>query len=167
MRIGLGYDAHRLVSGRKLILGGVSVPFHRGLAGHSDADVLTHAICDALLGAAALGDLGAHFPDTDERYKEIESLKLLSHVGELITKEGYRIGNIDATVLAEQPKLIGHIPRMVQKIADCLGITPLRIGIKATTTEGMGFPGRGEGIAALATVLIQRAHFNDTEQTDT
>jgi 2-C-methyl-D-erythritol 2,4-cyclodiphosphate synthase len=154
MRIGQGFDAHRLTENRQLILGGVSVPHHKGLSGHSDADVLTHAICDAILGAAALGDLGTHFPDTDRQYKGISSLRLLSLVRNKIADIGFCVGNIDATVIAEQPKLAEFVPAMSKIIAETIGIETTRVSIKATTTEGMGFTGKGEGIAALAIALI-------------
>lgn len=155
MRIGTGYDVHRLVEGRKLILGGVEIPFAKGLLGHSDADVLLHAICDALLGAAALGDIGQHFPDTASEYKNIDSRILLREVGKLIEMKGFSIVNIDSTVIAQQPKLATFIPAMAANIAATLGISVEQVGIKATTTEGLGFEGRGEGISAQAVVLIK------------
>ena len=154
MRIGSGYDVHRLGEGLPLWLGGVQVPHTHGLIGHSDADVLLHAICDALLGAAALGDIGKHFPDTDPQYKGISSLKLLAHVGRLLTERGYRIGNIDSTVVAQRPKLAPYILQMRQNIADTLGIDISQVSVKATTTEHLGFVGRQEGIAAYAVALI-------------
>jgi len=154
MRVGMGYDVHRLVEGRELILGGVKVPYEKGLLGHSDADVLLHAVVDAILGAAALGDIGKHFPDTDERYKGISSLVLLGKVRELVEECGYRIGNIDATIVAQKPKLAPHIPGMVQNISEVLGIALNNVNVKATTTEGLGFTGSGEGIAAYAVVLL-------------
>ncbi len=154
-RVGTGFDAHGLVGGRPLIIGGMEIPHTQGLDGHSDADVLVHAIIDALLGAAALGDLGAHFPDTDNQYKNISSLTLLARARELLETKGYCIVNIDATVIAQRPKLAAHIPKMRGKIADVLGIEHADISIKATTTEGMGFTGREEGIAAQAACLIQ------------
>lgn len=154
MRIGIGYDVHRLVEDRLLILGGVDIPFEKGLLGHSDADVLTHAIMDALLGAAGLGDIGRHFPDTDERFKGISSLKLLAHVSVLLAEQGYRVGNIDAVVICERPKLKDYIEKMETKIADCLHISKEDINIKATTTERLGFTGRQEGIASEAVALI-------------
>ncbi len=154
MRIGNGYDAHRLAQNRKLILGGVDIHFDKGLLGHSDADVLTHAVCDALLGAAALGDVGRHFPDTDETFRGISSLKLLARVKEMIHAQGYCVGNIDATVIAEKPRLMEHIPAMVHNLSSTLKIDGTQINIKATTTEGMGFTGTGQGIAACATALI-------------
>ncbi|PIX86926.1 MAG: 2-C-methyl-D-erythritol 2,4-cyclodiphosphate synthase [Nitrospirae bacterium CG_4_9_14_3_um_filter_53_35] len=157
MRIGHGYDAHRLVQGRPLILGGVIIPFDKGLQGHSDADVLTHAVCDALLGAAALGDIGIHFPDTDQSYRGISSLKLLKHVGEMVFRQGYRVGNIDATIVAERPKLRDFITAMRENLAAALGIVSSQISVKATTTEGMGFTGTGQGIAAWAAALILTA----------
>ena len=154
MRIGTGYDVHRLVEGLPLWIGGVQVPHTHGLLGHSDADVLLHAICDALLGAAALGDIGKHFPDTDPQYKGISSLKLLAHVGELLAKHGYRVGNIDSTIVAQRPKLSPYIPQMRQAIADTLGIAVDQVSVKATTTEQLGFEGRQEGISAQAIALL-------------
>lgn len=155
MRIGHGYDAHRFSRNRALILGGITIPHEKGLLGHSDADVLTHAICDALLGAAALGDLGMHFPDSDARYHGISSLKLLTQVVTKVREAGYAIVNIDATVIAEKPQLDAFVPAMRTSLAAAAGVHGGRVSIKATTTEGMGFTGRGEGIAALATTLIQ------------
>ena len=154
LRIGHGFDVHQLVTGRKCIIGGVDIPFERGLLGHSDADVLLHAICDALLGAAALGDIGKHFPDTDARFKGIDSRELLKQVGVLMTERGYGIGNIDATIIAQAPKMAPHIPSMVKNIADDLGVDIDLVNVKATTTEQLGFTGRGEGIAAEAVCLI-------------
>ncbi len=154
MRIGQGFDVHALVAGRKLIIGGVEISFHLGLMGHSDADVLLHAICDALLGAAALGDIGRHFPDSDPRYKGIDSRELLRHVGKLIIDSGYRLSNLDATIIAQAPKMAPHIPAMVANIAADLGVAPAAINVKATTTEQLGFTGRGEGIAAQAICLL-------------
>ena len=154
MRIGTGYDVHRLAEGLPLWLGGVQVPHTHGLVGHSDADVLLHAICDALLGAAALGDIGKHFPDTDPQYKGISSLKLLAHVGQLLNKQGYTIGNIDSTIAAQRPKLASFIPQMRHNIADTLGIPADCVSVKATTTEHLGFEGREEGISAQAVALI-------------
>ena len=154
MRIGHGYDVHRLVSGRMLILGGVQIPFEKGLLGHSDADVLTHAVMDALLGAAALGDIGHLFPDTDPAYKGADSLALATVVAQRLAESGYRICNIDATVLAERPKLAPHIPAMRQNIATALGIGYDAVSVKATTEEGLGFTGSGEGMAAHAVCLI-------------
>lgn len=155
MRIGQGYDVHRLVEGRRLILGGVDIPHTVGLLGHSDADVLLHAIADALLGAAALGDIGQHFPDSDPAYKGISSLRLLSHVGALLKENGYRIVNIDATVIAQAPKLAPHIPLMRENIASELGLDVSSINVKATTEERLGFTGEGLGIAAQAIALIE------------
>ena len=154
MRIGMGYDVHRLVEGRDLILGGVKIPYEKGLLGHSDADVLLHAVMDALLGAAALGDIGRHFPDTDPKYKGISSMKLLEHVGELIEKELYVVGNIDATIIAQAPKMRPHIDRMRANIAEALGIETEQVNVKATTEEGLGFTGSGEGISAQAICLL-------------
>ena len=154
MRIGMGYDVHKLVENRDLILGGVKIPYEKGLLGHSDADVLLHAIMDALLGAAALGDIGKHFPDTDPAYKGISSIKLLVHVAELLRKQEYAVGNIDATVIAQKPKMAPHIPQMRKNMADALGISESKINIKATTEEGLGFTGRGEGIASQAICLL-------------
>lgn len=150
MRVGLGYDVHKLVEGRPLILGGVEVPHERGLLGHSDADVLVHAIMDALLGAAALGDIGQHFPDTDEQYRGISSMKLLAKVGEMVLRAGYVVENIDATVIAQRPKLRPFIGQMEEGIARTLGISKGQVNVKATTEEGLGFSGREEGIAAQA-----------------
>ena len=150
MRAGLGYDVHRLVEDRDLILGGVKIPYEKGLLGHSDADVLLHAIMDALLGAAALGDIGKHFPDTDPAYKGISSLRLLAHVGRLLEQKDYQIVNIDATIIAQRPKMAPHIPQMVSKVADTLGLEEEQVNIKATTEEGLGFTGTGEGISAQA-----------------
>lgn len=155
MRIGTGYDVHALGEGLPLWIGGEQIPHTHGLIGHSDADVLLHAICDALLGAAALGDIGKHFPDTDPRYKGISSLKLLAHVGALLQEHGYRVGNIDSTVAAQRPKLAPYIPLMRQHIADTLGIGVDRVSVKATTTEHLGFEGREEGISAQAVALIE------------
>lgn len=154
MRIGIGYDVHRLVSGRPLILGGVSVPYQRGLLGHSDADVLVHAVMDAMLGALALGDLGKHFPDTEAAYKDISSLKLLERVKTLCLGKGYNIANIDAVIIAECPKLAPYIQAMREKIADVLAVSTNLVSVKATTTEGLGFCGSGEGVAAQAVILL-------------
>ena len=154
MRVGIGYDVHRLVAGRKLILGGVEIDHEVGLLGHSDADVLLHAISDALLGAAALGDIGKHFPDKDPQYKGISSLILLSHVGKLLGEHGYVVGNIDATIVAQAPKLAPHIDAMRVNIADALGIAVGQVGVKATTTEGLGFAGTKEGMASYAVALL-------------
>ena len=155
MRIGHGYDVHRLVEGRRLILGGVDIPWEKGLLGHSDADVLTHAVMDALLGAAALGDIGKLFPDSDPAYKGADSLVLLGRVVKVLAENGYEIGNVDATVLAQRPKLAAHIPLMRDRLAAAMGVEPSRVSVKATTEEGLGFTGAGEGIAAHAVVLIQ------------
>ena len=157
MRIGQGCDAHCLNPGRPLILGGVEIPFDKGLMGHSDADVLTHAVMDALLGAAALGDIGQHFPPTDPRYKGAKSIALLAQVRALLEGEGYVIENIDSTVIAQAPRLQSYIPAMRHKIAEACMIEVGRVSVKATTEEGMGFTGRGEGIAAQAIVLIERS----------
>ena len=156
MRIGHGYDVHRLVSGRKLILGGVDVPHEKGLLGHSDADVLLHAISDAILGAIGEGDIGRHFPDTDPKYRGADSVKLLMHVMALATAKGYLIGNVDATIVAQRPKLASHIPQMRDNIARALGAEQDRINVKATTTEELGFAGRGEGVAAYAVALLEK-----------
>lgn len=155
MRIGHGYDVHRLVEGRRLVLGGVDIPHAKGLLGHSDADVLLHAIADALLGAAALGDIGQHFPDTDPQYAGADSLELLRRVGELLREHGYAVGNIDATVIAQAPKLAPHIPAMRQNIAGALGLELGCVSVKATTEERLGFTGDGSGIAAHAVCLIE------------
>ena len=154
IRIGHGYDVHRLKEGRKLVLGGVVIPHALGLDGHSDADVLVHAIADALLGAAALGDIGKHFPDTDARYKDADSMVLLSHVTALIASRGYSVSNVDATVIAQAPKLAPHIELMRKKLALALRVTPDRVSVKATTEEKLGFTGSGEGIAAHAVCII-------------
>jgi 2-C-methyl-D-erythritol 2,4-cyclodiphosphate synthase len=154
MRIGQGFDVHQLVAGRKLIMGGVDIPYEKGLLGHSDADVLLHAICDALLGAAALGDIGKHFADTDAKFKDIDSRILLRDVVRKIEAVGYRIGNVDATIIAQAPKMAPHIPQMVANIAADLGIAVNAVNVKATTTEKLGYTGRGEGIAAQAVVLL-------------
>lgn len=155
MRIGHGYDVHRLTEGRKLILGGVDIPYEKGLLGHSDADVLTHAIMDALLGAAALGDIGKLFPDTDPAYAGADSLVLLERVRERLSEAGYRVGNIDATILAQRPKLAPHILQMRANLADRLGIKVDQVSVKATTEEGLGFTGTGEGMAAHAVCLLE------------
>lgn len=154
MRVGMGYDVHKLTEGRKLILGGVDIPWEKGLLGHSDADVLIHAVMDALLGAAALGDIGKHFPDTDPAYKGISSIKLLVHVADLLRENGYEVGNIDATVIAQKPKMAPHIPQMRRNMSEALGISESKLNIKATTEEGLGFTGRGEGIASQAICLL-------------
>lgn len=156
MRVGLGYDAHRLVSGRPLILGGVEIPYHQGLSGHSDADVLTHAIGDALLGAVGAGDLGRHFPDTDPAFKNISSLVLLERIMALVKERGFRPVNVDATVVAQAPRLAPYLAQMAGKLAPILGLPPAGVNIKATTTEKMGFAGRQEGIAAYAVVLVEK-----------
>ena len=157
MRVGLGYDAHRLVAGRPLILGGVEIPHHLGLAGHSDADVLSHAIGDALLGAVAAGDLGRHFPDSDPVYKNISSLILLEKIMEVVQQKGFRPVNLDAVVVAEAPKLVPHFPQMIARLAPILELSPEDVNLKATTTEKMGFTGKGEGIAAYAVVLVDKS----------
>ena len=154
MRIGHGYDVHRFKNGRKLILGGVEIPFDMGLDGHSDADVLIHAVMDALLGAAALRDIGYHFPDTDMAYKGVDSRMLLRRVRQLLEEKGYRVGNVDATILAQKPKLKPHIPQMMENIAADLGVDVDRINVKATTEEGLGFTGSMEGMAAHAVCII-------------
>lgn len=156
MRIGFGYDVHRLVKGRRLMLGGVDIPFPKGLLGHSDADVLLHAVCDAILGALAEGDIGRHFPNTDPKYKNISSLKLLAKVSGLLKQKGYTISNIDSTIIAQKPRLAEHIPSMVENIAKTLGCNTLQINIKATTSEGLGFAGTGKGMAAYVSVLIKK-----------
>ena len=156
MRIGHGYDVHRLVEGRKLILGGVDIPYEKGLLGHSDADVLLHALSDAILGAIGEGDIGRHFPDTDPKYKGADSLKLLAHVMDLALDKGFVLGNVDATIVAQRPKLALHIPRMRENIAAALRAEPELVNVKATTTEELGFAGRGEGIAAYAVALMEK-----------
>ena len=155
MRIGHGYDVHRLVEGRKLILGGVEVPYEKGLLGHSDADVLTHAVMDALLGAAGLGDIGQHFPDSDDRFLGADSLELLRQVCGMLSERGYRIGNVDVTVIAQRPKLAGFIPAMRENLAAVMGLRPEDVNVKATTEEKLGFTGKGLGIAAHAVALIE------------
>ncbi|HEX4332652.1 MAG TPA: 2-C-methyl-D-erythritol 2,4-cyclodiphosphate synthase [Usitatibacter sp.] len=155
MRIGQGFDVHALVTGRKLVVGGVEIPHEKGLAGHSDADVLLHAICDALLGAAGLGDIGRHFPDSDPKLKGIDSRELLRHVAALLKDRKLAISNVDATIIAQAPRMAPHIPKMVATIAADLGIDPGRVNVKATTTEELGFTGRGEGIAAQAVCLLE------------
>lgn len=166
MRIGTGYDVHRLEENRKLILGGVEVPFEKGLKGHSDADVLLHAIMDALLGAAGLGDIGQHFPDTDPAYKGISSLSLLETVGSLLDKEGYVIENIDATIIAQRPKMRPYIEQMIQNIAQTLKLDKDQINLKATTEEGLGFTGSGQGISAQAVCLLEKyTCFSSTDVT--
>lgn len=156
MRIGLGYDVHRLVLERDLILGGVTIPYALGLLGHSDADVLLHAIMDSILGAAALGDIGTHFPDTCEKYKGISSIKLLMHVKDLLSENGYQISNIDATIIAQKPKMAPHIPQMRKNIASALNIDINQINVKATTEEGLGFTGEGKGISSQSICLITK-----------
>ena len=155
MRIGIGYDVHRLVNGRPLILGGVPIAYEKGLLGHSDADVLTHAICDALLGAAGLGDIGIHFPDSDPQYKDISSLTLLSETCRMLSDNGFRIVNLDATLFAEAPKVAPHRPKIQSQLADAMRIRKAEINVKATTTEGLGLIGKGEGIAAMCIALIE------------
>lgn len=154
MRIGMGYDVHRLVPDRELILGGVRIDYKLGLLGHSDADVLLHAIMDAILGAAALGDIGKHFPDTDSAYKGASSIRLMEHVRELVQEEGFSVENVDATIIAQKPKMRPYIDEMRQNIADALGVELSRINVKATTEEGLGFTGSGEGISAQAVCLL-------------
>lgn len=154
MRTGFGYDVHRLVEGRKLILGGVEVPFGKGLLGHSDADVLLHAVIDALIGAAGLGDIGKHFPPTDEAFRGISSMELLTRTRALVEGRGFEVGNIDSTIVCQAPKLLGHIPGMVRNIAGALGCGEDRVNVKAKTEEGLGFTGTGEGIKAYAVALI-------------
>jgi len=157
-RIGTGYDVHRLVPERRLILGGVQIPWEKGLLGHSDADVLIHAVMDAMLGAAALGDIGQHFPDKDPAYKDACSMDLLEHCAKLLAENGYRIGNIDATLIAQMPKLSPYIGRMRENLARALALELSEVSVKATTEEGLGFTGRGEGIAAQAVCLLERCH---------
>ncbi len=154
MRIGQGFDVHQLVAGRKLIIGGVEIPCGKGLLGHSDADVLLHAICDALLGAAALGDIGRHFADSDAKYKNMDSRILLREVARMVGNAGFRVGNVDATIIAQAPRMAPHIPRMVENIATDLGVAMNAVNVKATTTESLGYTGRGEGIAAQAVALL-------------
>ena len=156
IRVGQGFDVHQLVEGRPCIIGGVNIPHPKGLLGHSDADVLLHAICDALLGAAALGDIGKHFPDSDARYKGINSRELLKHVARLIADKGWVVGNIDATIIAEAPRMAPHVAKMAANIAEDVGISVDAVNVKATTTEKLGFTGRGEGIAAQAVCLLQQ-----------
>lgn len=155
-RFGMGYDVHQLVENRKLIIGGVDIPYEKGLLGHSDADVLLHAISDALLGAAALGDIGKHFPDTDSRYKGADSLKLLEEVGNLLAEKGYVVGNVDATIVAQKPKMLPHIPQMRENIARVLRVDIDQINVKATTEEHLGFTGSGQGISSYAVAGIER-----------
>lgn len=155
MRIGIGYDVHKLVEGRALVLGGVEIEYDYGLLGHSDADVLIHAIMDALLGAAALGDIGSHFPDTDERYRGISSVTLLEHVAELLREKGYSIGNVDAVIIAQKPKLAPYIEKMRENIAAALAVSTDRISVKATTEEGLGFTGEGRGMSCQAVCILE------------
>ncbi len=168
MRVGLGYDVHRLTKDRELILGGVKIPYEKGLLGHSDADVLLHAIMDALLGGAALGDIGRHFPDTDPAYKGISSMKLLEHVGGLLEQENYQIINIDATIIAQKPKMAPHIPQMVKNVAEALKLAESQVNIKATTEEGLGFTGTGEGISsqAICSLMPITAYIDDDRMAD-
>lgn len=156
IRVGIGYDVHRLTEGRRLILGGVEIPFEKGLLGHSDADVLLHAITDALFGAAAMGDIGSHFPDTDPRWRGADSLLLLEACGRELAEAGWRVSNIDAVIVAQRPKLLPHVPRMRENIARALGITPEQVSLKGKTEEGLGFTGTGEGMAAHAVCLIEK-----------
>jgi len=156
MRVGIGYDVHPLIPGRRLVLGGIDIPFNYGLSGWSDADVLTHAIIDALLGAAALGDIGSHFPPDEPEYRDISSLVLLDRIKDKLKENGWLIGNIDATILAEQPRLINYIDRIRQQLSKILGITISQVSIKASTSEGLGFVGRGEGMAAWAVALLEK-----------
>ena len=151
----MGYDVHKLTEDRDLILGGVKIPWEKGLIGHSDADVLIHAVMDALLGAAALGDIGKHFPDTDPAYKGISSIRLLTHVMGLLEEKGYSVGNVDAVIIAQKPKMAPHIPQMRKNLAEAMGVSETRVNIKATTEEGLGFTGRGEGIASQAVCLLE------------
>jgi 2-C-methyl-D-erythritol 2,4-cyclodiphosphate synthase len=155
MRVGQGFDVHALVTGRALVIGGVTIPYEKGLQGHSDADVLLHALCDALLGAAAMGDIGRHFPDTDARYEGADSRSLVREVAKLLRDGGYQVVNVDSTIIAQAPKMAPHIPAMIANIAADLGIDPGRVNVKAKTTERLGFTGRGEGIAAEAIALIE------------
>lgn len=167
MRIGMGYDVHKLVEGRKLILGGVEIPYEKGLLGHSDADVLLHAIMDALLGAAALGDIGNHFPDTDPAYKGISSLKLLEHVAGLLEEHRFVIENIDATIIAQKPKMRPYIDRMRENIAAALQVDLDQINVKATTEEGLGFTGNGEGISSQAVCMLEKVlNYSSVDVTD-
>ena len=156
MRVGIGYDSHRFAAGRRLLLGGVEIEHTHGLDGHSDADALAHAITDALLGAAGLGDIGTHFPPSEERWRDANSLELLRTAGHLAAEQNYQVVNIDATIVCEAPKLAPHVPQMCARIADALGIAPRLVSVKGKTNEGMGWIGRGEGIAAIAVVLIDR-----------
>lgn len=168
MRIGMGYDVHRLTDNRKLILGGVEIPYEKGLLGHSDADVLLHAVMDALLGAAGLGDIGQHFPDSDPAYKGISSIKLLEEVGQLLDEAGYVIENIDATIIAQCPKMRPYIRQMIENIAETLKVEPGQVNVKATTEEGLGFTGTGEGISAQAVCLLEKyLNYASGDVTDT
>ncbi len=160
MRVGVGYDVHPLVSGRRLVLGGVEIPFEKGLDGHSDADVLVHSIIDALLGATGLGDIGTHFPPSDPRYKDISSVSLLRQVISLLRAQGWRVGNVDATIVAEQPRLTPFVPQMRRIISEAMDIGAEQVGVKSTTSKGIGFLGKGEGIAAHAVVLVEKADEN-------
>ena len=162
IRVGFGYDAHRLVDDRPLILGGVTIPYEQGLHGHSDADVLLHAICDALLGAAGLGDLGSHFPDTDPELKGVSSVALIKRVMEMIRAAGFEVQNLDSTVVAQEPKLAPHIQNMITTMADAMEVSPSQVSVKATTTETMGFTGSGEGIAAYAVAALKERVGNNT-----
>lgn len=170
MRVGMGYDVHKLVEDRKLILGGVEIPYEKGLLGHSDADVLLHAIMDALLGAAALGDIGKHFPDTDEKYKGISSVRLLEHVAGLLEEHGFIVENVDATIIAQRPKMRPHIDKMRENIAEALHVELDQINVKATTEEGLGFTGSGEGISSQAVCLLEKvtnySSYDVTEERD-
>lgn len=157
MRVGQGFDVHRLVPGRRLVIGGVAIPFELGLAGHSDADVLLHAITDALLGAAGLGDIGRHFPDSDPAYKDADSRALLRHAAQSVRHAGFAVANVDATIIAQAPRMAPHIAQMIANIAADLGLTPSQVNVKAKTTEKLGFAGRGEGIAAEAVALLEHA----------
>jgi 2-C-methyl-D-erythritol 2,4-cyclodiphosphate synthase len=157
VRTGLGYDSHRFAPGRKLILGGVEIPFEQGLTGHSDADVVAHAITDAILGAAALGDIGAHFPPSDAKWKDADSIALLAAAARMVEGAGYRVVNVDATIICEAPRVLPYVPAMRERLASAIGAEPAQLSIKGKTNEGMGWIGRGEGIAALATALIERA----------
>jgi 2-C-methyl-D-erythritol 2,4-cyclodiphosphate synthase len=161
MHVGIGYDVHRLVSGRKLILGGVDIPFEKGLLGHSDADVLVHAVCDALLGAAGLGDIGVHFPDTDPEYKDISSIKILAQTYELISRKNFKVMNLDSTIFADAPKLFPYREAMKKNIARTIEIEPRCVNVKATTLEGLGMIGKGEGIGAMCVALLELRKRNE------
>lgn len=158
IRVGQGFDVHQLVEGRPLIIGGVQIPYEKGLLGHSDADVLLHTITDAILGALALGDIGKHFPDTDDAYKDADSVELLRKVWEMVEERGYQLGNVDATIIAQKPKMLPYIPAMIEVIANVLRAEPSQVNVKATTTEQLGFAGRGEGIASQAVVCLIRGN---------